>query len=60
MRSIKDVVKETGQGTVEYIGLLLLLAGVFAAVAAGKGNVGSTLAKKITTEITEAVETVAP
>lgn len=46
---------QDGQGTVEYVGLLLLLAGVFAAVASAEGSVGKDFAKLITDEIQEAV-----
>ena len=44
--------RECGQGTVEYVALILLLAGVFAAVVLGVGGrdefqIGDTIVKKV-------------
>jgi len=48
-----------GQGTVEYVGLILLIAGVLAAVvAAGRGTEGGGIAGKVTTELEKAIESV--
>ncbi|MDA0180275.1 hypothetical protein OJ997_08210 [Solirubrobacter phytolaccae] len=43
--------QERGQGTVEYVGLILLLAGIMAAVVAGgkglTGNIPSTIVNEL-------------
>lgn len=47
-----------GQGTVEYVGLILLIAGVLAAVvAAGRGTDGG-IAAKVTNELKQAIDSV--
>lgn len=47
---------DLGQGTVEYVGLILLIAGVLTAVvAAGRGKDGG-IAEKVTIELKEAIE----
>jgi hypothetical protein len=51
-RSIRSLAAEHGQGTVEYVALILLVAGVFAAVvAAGGAGTGRSIAGKITKQI---------
>jgi hypothetical protein len=58
-RTIRSLAAEHGQGTVEYVALILLVAGVFAAVvAAGPGNAGATIATKIKAEITKQIDKV--
>lgn len=52
-RSIRSLASEHGQGTVEYVALVLLVAGIFAAVVtATKGS----SQKKILTNITNQIE----
>jgi hypothetical protein len=45
--------QERGQGTVEYVGLLVLLAGIMAAVlaAGGKSDIAQTIVNKIANSI---------
>lgn len=50
---------ERGQGTVEYVALILLVAGVLAGVvAAGRGLNGSSLAKTIVGKLQDSLESV--
>lgn len=50
---------EDGQGTVEYVALILLVAGVLAAVVvAGKGMNGADLAKAIIGKLKDSIESV--
>jgi|tagenome__1003787_1003787.scaffolds.fasta_scaffold18285390_2 hypothetical protein len=50
---------QSGQGTVEYIALILLLAAVFAVVASTVGTgPGGSIAKKITDQVNEAIDSV--
>jgi hypothetical protein len=56
-RSYRALAAERGQGTVEYVALILLVAGVFAAVvAAGGAGTGKSIASKITTQITKQID----
>jgi hypothetical protein len=58
-RAHRRLAADRGQGTVEYVALILLVAGIFAAVvAAGGGNAGKTIATKIATEITSQIDSV--
>jgi len=58
-RSYRFMAAERGQGTVEYVALILLVAGIFAAVvAAGGGNAGSRIATKISSEIQDQINNV--
>ena len=52
--------RQAGQGTVEYVALILLVAAVMAAVVAATTNKaeGATIAKKVTQEIQGAIESV--
>lgn len=51
--------EESGQGTVEYVALILLIAGVLAGVvAAGKGMNGAALAKSIVSKLQDSLESV--
>ncbi|HEX2102259.1 MAG TPA: hypothetical protein VHF51_01305 [Solirubrobacteraceae bacterium] len=54
------VAQQAGQGTVEYVALILLVAAVMAAVVAATTNKaeGATIAKKVTQEIQGAIESV--
>jgi len=55
-RSIRSLAAEVGQGTVEYVALVLLVAGIFTAVlAAGKGFKGDEMVKKMTGQIQTAI-----
>jgi hypothetical protein len=55
-RTYHHMATERGQGTVEYVALILLVAGIFTAVvAAGKGIKGDLIATKITGKIQEAI-----
>jgi len=51
---------QAGQGTVEYVALILLVAAVMAAVVAATTNKaeGATIAKKVTDELKNAIESV--
>ena len=51
---------QAGQGTVEYVALILLVAGLFAAVVAvtTKSSDGKNIAAKITAEINAAIDKV--
>jgi hypothetical protein len=51
---------EAGQGTVEYVALILLVAVVMAAVVKATTNTaeGSTIAKKVTDELKNAIDSV--
>ena len=51
---------EAGQGTVEYVALILLVAAVMAAVVAATSNAseGSTIAKKVPDELKNAIDSV--
>jgi hypothetical protein len=51
---------QTGQGTVEYVALILLVAAVMAAVVAATSNTseGTTIAKKVTDELKGAIDSV--
>ena len=56
-RSIRALAAEHGQGTVEYVALILRVAGVFAAVvAAGGAGTGKSIAGKITKQIQEQID----
>ena len=51
--------RERGQGTVEYVGLILLIAVVLAAVVKASGNVGdSGIAKSIVGKLKQAIDDV--
>jgi hypothetical protein len=52
--------QQAGQGTVEYVALILLVAAVMAAVVAATTNKaeGATIAKKVTDELKNAIESV--
>ena len=50
--------EERGQGTVEYVGIVLLVAGVLAAVVLyGKTFSGDEIGKKVTTALKNAIKT---
>jgi hypothetical protein len=51
---------QDGQGTVEYVALILLVAAVMAAVVAATSNTteGTTIAKKVTDELKNAIDSV--
>jgi hypothetical protein len=53
---------QAGQGTVEYVALILLVAAVMTAVVAATSNKaeGATIAKKVTDELKNAIEGVKP
>jgi hypothetical protein len=58
-RTYRHLAVERGQGTVEYVALILLVAGIFAAVvAAGGGHTGKDIATKITNQITKQIDDV--
>jgi hypothetical protein len=51
--------EQSGQGTVEYVGLIMLLAGLLAAVVvASKGDAGG-IAKKVTGHVKDAIDAAA-
>ena len=50
---------QSGQGTVEYVGLMLLLVGLFiGVVAAAQGLSGGGIAKAVSTKLKETIEEV--
>jgi hypothetical protein len=56
---VKRLSAAGGQGTVEYVGLILLIAGVLAAVVtAGRGTDGASIAGKVTSELKQAIDSV--
>ena len=63
VREIRRLAGETGQGTVEYVGLILLVAllmvGMVAAMKGFNGKQGTELADVIVNKIKEAVDKVA-
>jgi hypothetical protein len=52
--------EQAGQGTVEYVALVLLVAAVMAAVVAASSNgaEGESIAKKVTDELKQAIDSV--
>lgn len=49
--------QEHGQGTVEYVGLILLIAGVLAAVVAASGSFnGKSIGQTIVNELKQAID----
>jgi hypothetical protein len=58
-RTYRHMATERGQGTVEYVALILLVAGIFAAVVgAGGGSTGKEIATKISSEIKQQIDSV--
>jgi hypothetical protein len=58
-RTYRHLAADRGQGTVEYVALILLVAGIFAAVvAAGGGTSGKTIATKISGEIVKQINSI--
>ena len=58
-RSYRALASERGQGTVEYVALIMLVAVVFAAVATTSvGGVGTSISKRITSQITKQIDSV--
>jgi hypothetical protein len=58
-RTYRALAADRGQGTVEYVALVLLVAGIFAmVVSTGGGDAGPKIAKKISTEIQNQINTV--
>lgn len=57
LRARARLTPATGQGTVEYVGLILLIAGVLAAVVTfGKSFNGTEIGKAITGQLEKAIE----
>ncbi len=61
-KALQALREERGQGTVEYVGVMLLLATVLTAVVAvaTRNKEGFGLAETITTEISDAIKGVGP
>lgn len=63
LREVQRLCGESGQGTVEYVGLILLVSllmvGMVAAMKGFNGKQGTELASLIVNKITEAVDKVA-
>jgi hypothetical protein len=58
-RAYRHLAADRGQGTVEYVALILLVAGIFAAVvAAGGGHTGKDIATKISSQIKDQIDAV--
>ena len=55
VRALQALREERGQGTVEYVGVMLLLASVLAAVVAAAKGKDFALTQTITNEIKEAI-----
>ena len=59
LRAVRALRREDGQGTVEYVGIMLLLATVLGAVVvAAKGQKDFDLAKTIIGEVKQAISSV--
>jgi hypothetical protein len=52
------VAREEGQGTVEYIGLILLIAGIMAAVVALKTRSGTDLGATVVGKLKDSIDSV--
>jgi|tagenome__1003787_1003787.scaffolds.fasta_scaffold20693750_2 hypothetical protein len=50
------VARDEGQGTVEYIGLILLIAGIMAAVVALKSSAGPDLGKTVVGKLKDSID----
>jgi hypothetical protein len=48
--------REEGQGTIEYIGLILLIAGIMAAVVALKTKSGTDIGNTVVTKMKESID----
>ena len=58
-RTYRTLSADRGQGTVEYVALILLVAGIFTiVVSTGGGNAGANIAKKISAEIQDQINAV--
>jgi hypothetical protein len=57
-RTPRQLASDAGQGTVEYVGLLLLMATVLAAVVAAAGSLGGKdeIGKKVVTQIGHSID----
>jgi hypothetical protein len=57
-RFVAKLASDVGQGTVEYVGLLLLMATVLAAVVAAAGQLGGEdeIGKKVVTQIGKSID----
>jgi hypothetical protein len=54
----RSLVAEDGQGTVEYVGLILLIAGIMAAVVAIKTESGKNLGATIVHKLNQSIDAV--
>jgi hypothetical protein len=60
-RTLRRLGEQAGQGTVEYVALMLLVVAVMGAViAAGGGTNGKAIADKVSAQIGRAVDSVGP
>jgi hypothetical protein len=50
--------REEGQGTIEYIGLILLIAGIMAAVVALKTKSGDDIGKTVVSKMKDSIDSV--
>jgi hypothetical protein len=58
-RTYRTLAADRGQGTVEYVALIMLLAGIFAVVVStGGGSAAGNIAKKISSEIQNQINSV--
>lgn len=57
-RSLRALAADSGQGTVEYVGLLLLMATVLAAVVGVAGSLGGEeqIGKKVVTQVGKSID----
>ena len=58
-RTVRALASDLGQGTVEYVGLLLLMASVLAGVVAASKTLGGNdqIGKQVVTQIGESIKT---
>jgi hypothetical protein len=55
-KALRAVQREEGQGTVEYVGIMLLLGTVLAAAVAGVAKTDTSLSSKITGAVKDAID----
>jgi hypothetical protein len=55
-RALRAAAREDGQGTVEYVGIMLLLGTVLAAAVAGVAKTDTSLSSKITGAVKDAID----
>jgi hypothetical protein len=57
-RSWRQLASARGQGTVEYVGIVIVVGVLLVALKAGVGDAGHTIANKISASVSDAIQTV--